>query len=387
MKELNDILKIELEDILSMYKVINSTTMKSFVDALKRFFQNESQVFLITIDMREISTDVVNHIRLLMDESNYQYRKYASTSKIMILLLHFPSSNFFKHCYPTVFAQGWRHYYLDSFGYGKKAGTINVTEWLLQSFELSSPSLHFITDDDMEAWLREMLPVISSYIELENLKPILLDRHQIWKEILFSHGIKSVLFMHFKNLWKQETMMNMSKKMAALSARFVSTLGISDLVNSAVKSTFMDLVLYVLSIANKYRVIHTLAHKQYNEETISVAIEIMKSIQIPSSFDALKTELMVFILPSFKVKSNQRIPSFPFFHLIHKTIEQVLHRCSNEICIENSIENVGDQTEIFLMKNTNRSLIKGGNYCDRMTALLQTQLKKEVCIVAFSITI
>ena len=51
--------------------------------------------------------------------------------KLFVLLLHFPPAMFFDNCYPSLFLQGWSHYYLDSIGDCPtiNPGTINIEEW------------------------------------------------------------------------------------------------------------------------------------------------------------------------------------------------------------------------------------------------------------------
>ena len=73
---------------------------------------------------------MVNHLRVMIEEAEAQSPP-TSTSKLFVLLLHFPPAMFFDACYPTLFLRGWNHYYLDTIGHESVLhhGQLDIKEW------------------------------------------------------------------------------------------------------------------------------------------------------------------------------------------------------------------------------------------------------------------
>ena len=378
LKRLADCLQLDPEHIykLSIYRIMATTCLKELREVFNDFRDNYSEVLLLVADVKETSVDVINHVRLLMENCNQQLQE----DKVVILLLHFPSSNFFKHCYPSLFINGWKHRYLDTIGYGSENGSVNIAEWLMQSFGLAEVSLNFIKDDDLNVWLKEILPLACGYLEIQSINAwpnSFWARHDILKQVLFSQHIKPVLFARFRKFWTPFLMITLSRSIAVLSARYQSTRGISDLINSAIKATFTDFVLYLLFFLNSHYVFHTIhSNEEFFDVTFVALARIMEFLPIPHSREDLKVEVMNNIIPSPLSKVTQRVPAFPFFKMIYEVVEQELNQCGNEYAVRRKNIVSSDQTKMFLIQRPRHSSSRG--FQDELVCSLQQALTNKV---------
>ena len=332
LKRMEEFLQINAEDGLSIYRILNTSNNKSLQEVFQKFKSNESEALLLLADVKQIPIDVINHVRLLMED--FLTGLNSGDTKIIILVLHFPSSNFFKHCYPSLFMNGWSHHYLDSFGHGD-VGCLNITKWLMQSCGISCESdINILKDDDMRKWLIDMLPIICAYIEIDKTGswPHPTDNiHNIWTSLVLSDQMSSVFFDCFRNFWDSDSMTDISNKTVSHSARFRSTMGISDLINFTVRTVFTDFSLYLCCLLNKFNVLHTLYTCQHTipyKDALKIAAHILKSMPLPS-VSHLKEKIMIMLKRSVKVKPAA--PQFPFFHLVYKEIEKELDQCIMQI--------------------------------------------------------
>ena len=377
LKRLADCLQLDPERIykLSIYRIMTTTCLKALHEVFQNFHVNHSKVLLLVADVKETSVDVINRVRLLMEDSNQQLRE----DKVVILLLHFPSSNFFKHCYPSLFINGWKHRYLDTIGYGSENGSVNIAEWLMQSFGLAEVSLNFIKDDDLNVWLKEVLLLACGYLEIQSINAwpnTFLDKHDILKQVLFSQHVKPVLFTRFRKFWTPFLMITLSRSMAVLSARFQSTMGISDLINSAIKATFTDFILYLLFFLNPHYVFHTIQHSNeaFFDVTMVALARIIEFLPIPHSREDLKVEVMNKIIPSTSSKVT-RVPAFPFFKMIYAGVEQELNRCGNEYAVRRKNIVSSDQTKMFFTQKPRHYFEE---FQDELVCTLQQALTDKV---------
>ena len=349
--ELTDYFGIK-SDLLYIYTFSSTTTAQEIEDVLKTFIDDDTcEVLLLIADMKEMTKDVINHTRILMDESQIHFRK--KHHKVMILLLHFPCSMFFRRCYPSLFLHGWEHYYLDTVSHPKTEHSIDIVKWFLhccssrstenlqQEIAVEKEDLNFVTNSVMEYWMSEIIPVISAYVYLEmdrwphSESGDRLTRQEIWNKLVFEMNVKDVLMKQFLTYWELETMTELSEKASNFTVIYESTLGMTGAIQTAVQSSFQDFVLYILSVVNKHKAIHALfLENRCLDETLSIFLEILSLLPIPKTLQNLKAELIGFTKPMKKKKRSKQAPSFPFFKLIFKQVEFILDACINDIHLQ-----------------------------------------------------
>ena len=401
--ELTDYFGIE-SDLLYIYTFSSTTTAQEIEDVLKTFIDDDTcEVLLLIADMKEMTKDVINHTRILMDESQIHFRK--KHHKVMILLMHFPCSMFFRHCYPSLFLHGWEHYYLDTVGHPKTEHSIDIVKWFLhccssrstdnvqQEIAVGKEDLNFVTNSVMEYWMSEIIPVISAYVYLEMSRwphgesGDKLTRQKIWNKLVFEMNVKDVLMKQFLTYWELETITELSEKASNFTVTYESTLGMTGAIQSAVQSSFQDFVLYILSVVNKHKAIHALfLENRCLDETLSIFLEILALLPIPKTLQNLRAELISFTKPAKKKKKhNKQAPSFPFFKLIFKQIESILDACINDVHLQPDLteekSTEGDNIGVYLRKRVVSSLRPTAT--ERLTTAMVQRLHLQVYIYIY----
>ena len=87
------------------------------------------QVMVLLVNRKETTKDIVNHLRIMIEEAEAQAPK--GSYKLFVLLLHFPPATFFDACYPSLFLRGWNHCYMDTIGHSSDlmSGIVDIQEW------------------------------------------------------------------------------------------------------------------------------------------------------------------------------------------------------------------------------------------------------------------
>ena len=97
---------------LKILKVSLDTPEGEISKEIASFIDNGRQkAFVLIANMQDLTAKMVNYLRIVIEqkESRSQFH-----DKMFVLLLHFPQVQFFNHCYPALFLNGWDHFYLDS---------------------------------------------------------------------------------------------------------------------------------------------------------------------------------------------------------------------------------------------------------------------------------
>ena len=109
---------------LSIIKVSVIHSQDSFKRKMDLFYKdNILKVLLLIIDIQESSPEMINHIRMIVDEAQ---PIDAEVTKQVVLLLHFPSSMFSSGYYPTLFLHGWKYRYIDSLAHSAESGDLDM---------------------------------------------------------------------------------------------------------------------------------------------------------------------------------------------------------------------------------------------------------------------
>ena len=320
-------------DLICIYFFTQATTFQKVKTILKIFFEDEiSEVLLFVADMKCISPEIVNQTRIMIAEIEYLYANRIGCNKLLVLLLHFPSSLTNKSCYPTIFQRGWDHYYLDSVG-GKI--NIDIVSWLSQCcFDLPM-SRPFITTETLLSWLMKMLPMISADIGIKRLSgwpnvKCMTDCVKIWKNFLVEMKTADVLMNRFMSYWTASKIIEVSNK-ASIAFKTTSSLGMMGKIETEVHEAFKDFVFYMLSFINKQNGLHVLFLKEgkLREMTLELFLNLLSQIPLPLNLDYFKASIY-----NNRKKVNQishsRALTFPFFRLIFKFVESILDVAIND---------------------------------------------------------
>ena len=126
-KKLKNFFEME-PDLFCTYIITKATSQEKLNSFLRQFYCCDSNhVLLLLADMNKLSKDTINHTRLLIEEA--ERMQSLKATKIIFLILHFPTNMFYSHCYPSIFLRGWRHIYMDMIGQTETTST-DVEEWL-----------------------------------------------------------------------------------------------------------------------------------------------------------------------------------------------------------------------------------------------------------------
>lgn len=121
----------EETDKLIMSKLSILQSQSSVQELLRNFVSSDTaEVFVLLANMQETTCKTINHIRVMIEE--VELSTSAQHCKVFVLLLHFPPSQFFHHCYPTLFLKGWDHFYLDTVGHCPVKGVVDIRDWFFK---------------------------------------------------------------------------------------------------------------------------------------------------------------------------------------------------------------------------------------------------------------
>lgn len=161
---LHDIIMTDVSS-LTFQKLSSFTSFTTITNLLKSFVLSKTKkVLLIAANMQETSKDVVNHLRIMIEETETKIK--SDTRKLFVLLLHFPSSKLSSPCYTSLFLRGWDYTYLDVIGVSAQGGAlIDIRERFKQCYT-STPfvSTRRSIATQLQSLLEEAIPVISSRV-------------------------------------------------------------------------------------------------------------------------------------------------------------------------------------------------------------------------------
>lgn len=342
--------QIDPPSLLCTYTITNSTSQKKLNDFLKTFFSSpQRQVLLMLADMNKLHKGTINHTRLLIEEAE---RTELSRTKMVVLVLHFPTNMFYRHCYPSIFLRGWQHIYMDMVGRARKDFNTDVEKWLrvclLQSDDESEINTQsFVDDTTMTAWIREWLPMISKSITINpsNDFPANKKIKECWDSLLFRFGAGDVIKERFNTFWQHSTMYELSLQAANYAMTYQSTCTLSCTIETIIQSSFKNVVLYFLSIISNNMAIHTLLGRCQNTE--KPFRKILKIFPIPKSLQQIKLELSA--LNFQKIPAGNKAvtsPHFPFFPFTFDVIEGIVNNAlsSGTEPVKIATENYNDES-------------------------------------------
>ena len=317
-----------------VYKLSTIHSQIKIQDVLRNFLKSETaEVCLLVVNMQETSKEVVNHVRIMIEETETTVAKQMT--KTFIVLLHFPPSQFFHPCYPSLFLQGWDHCYLDTIAHSAIKGVVDIRDWFWQCC-FPQQSSQLVEDEDallqaLQEMLPQVIPILASRVFFGSRQngsfnsPMNgLQRSEVLGELLFRKGkegdtVGKVLCERFRTYWKPSVMAEQLERAAVFSRNRESTLNITESIQANFKSLFFDYLVYMVSRINANFNIDIIFNLDCTPAVEELFLEIVRVFPTPkfSQINLLSSHLP-------QPKPLVYIPRFPFFQLVCQTLEKVV---------------------------------------------------------------
>lgn len=354
-------------------KLSHQSSAASIMDVLKDFTRNKStNILLIIVNMQDMSIKAINHVRIMIEEAenNSQLK-----NKLYVLLLHFSPSDKY---YPTLFLSGWDHHYIDTISSNSEKGILDVEYWFKQCCFLQT---HTEPDDSLTCTLRSLLheciSIISSQVTFGNAdhrkapfntKVSLSERKTLLHQLLFTKRVGIILCDRFRSYWTPSIMASYVEQAARFSHSKQSTLSITAPIHTSVKILFFDFMVHMIALINHHCNLDLLFASDCSQPVEQLFGDILRIYPIPS-FEQLEKLNNIHIASHISIPDQ--LPTFPFFHMILKQMDQLVENGREEI--NKTIDLLTESTPSVASKTILNVLEKIAEKVSK-TAYLQTML-------------
>ena len=336
---------------LVVCKLEGAQSQRSIKENLKTFMESDKMVIFLLANMQEVSRNTVNHLRVMIEEEEAT-AKESSRPKLFLLLLHFPPAMFFKACYPSLFLEGWDHYYLDTIAHGLSIGVVDSVKWFHMSCIPSEQSTSSVEDPFfkmLKQLLHQSIPHVVSRLSFGsnysttrpfNQKMTPLARSKALQR-LFDTEVGDALCHHFQSYWKAEVMTEYLHRAVEFTQAGKTTLNITDSIHSIMKSHFLDFVVYMVDYMNDNYNLDIFFSPKSSEEVKQLFLDLTKCLPIPQKLSKLK------ILSSVQQvsKCKEKITGgylFPFFSIVCPQIMDIVKETDRNLCQSEDLRNSDD---------------------------------------------
>lgn len=313
---------------LIVQKLSTMTTFTNVSELLQSFADHPTQrIALIVVNMQETTRDVVNHLRIMIEEAE---TRSSDKKKVFVLLLHFPSSKALTHCYPAMFVQGWDFHYLDILGCNPKGVVIDIRDWFKQCCTNSSSSDCSLVAQ-LHSLLQEAIPFIASHmffgshIKSSFNRPMSLpERIAALESLFFSKGVGEILCERFNSYWQPSVMIDYLERAAVLAQQQETSLSVIESLQAIFKNLFFDFLIYMVCKMNQGMNIDVIFNHDCSPETSNLFLKVLKIYPVPK-LSELKMLLIANDSSNFTVCDvNFSPPKFPFFCLVSSVVEKLV---------------------------------------------------------------
>ena len=323
--------------VCKLSMVISQTTIK---DLIKEFLDSEkAEVFLLVINMQETSKEIVNHIRIMIEETEALSKQRM---KLFVVLLHFPPAQFFQPCYPSLFLKGWDHCYLDTIAHSSVDGMVDIRDWFWQccfpqqSSQLDEDTLIQALDDI----LPQAIPVLVSRVFFGSRENCYFnctmnghDRtkalNQLLKKGQGDVTVGRIFCEKFRAYWKPSVMAEQLEKAALFSRNRESTLNITESIQTNFKSLFFDFLVYMISRINENYNLEILFNPDCSDAEQQLFLEILRLF--PTS---KLSQIAILSNNIYQPKPPVYTPKFPFFRIIFEIMEKVVEQSREDANVQ-----------------------------------------------------
>ena len=323
-------------DAVCVLQILSENTGDYIRKKLRRFLTLENyDILVMLVNAKDISKDSINYLRILIEELEQE----CNTYKNFILLIHFPPENFFDHCYPALFLDGWSLYYLDAVAPSTKSGI-----HLKRCFEycFSNPDVKLLEQMFQSLFTTEIPFLLASSVAMlqPEIHSALTTGNAIFS-LSNENSVSNALFRKFCKLWTPKKMMQLLQYAGNSSLTQEYTLSMTDAVSTLVKSRFYDFMYYMLTILNKNGALSALLDKE-DSVFLTVVQTQIEHYPLPHSSAQIKIDSATILT------ATESIPKFPFFRELYDTVEEflklMLKKTSEKLSV-NNIQNLSEELE------------------------------------------
>lgn len=308
------------ENALTLHKLSAAITKRQLDDILRGFFQAEDkEVLVVSVSMQDTSTKAINHLRILVEEAE-RHINYRGT-KLVAILLHFPSSMFPQGCYPALFLNGWDHHYLDSIAHSMKISTIDTELLFLRCCSSNLPSVNL--EKSLLAALQHSLCEAARILASSSSSTF--SRRQRFEDFLISKGAGQILCHRFLSYLSPSVLTGYLQEAARLAQVRDSSSNITNSVESMLKGNFVDFLKHVVFILSYDHTLEIILDARCNPATRELFKRMLEIIPLP---DYANLSLPVNHLDRTPIK---RCCRFPLYRLTSQAIEAALNMCIETI--------------------------------------------------------
>jgi len=327
-------------DSLMMYKISLQHSQSKLEKLLEDFVKSDCCLLLLTASMQEVTKKMVNHLRVIVEEAE---SRIENTTKLFVLLLHFPPAMFFNPCYSSIFLQGWDHYYLDSITpatltKGAEIKTVvDINKWFHQcccsDYEPGQHNDQMLTA--LECMLEDAVPVVASRLVLKVRKHGSFygsldasQRTSTIKNLLMNKHIGTALSQRFAEYWTPQTMLELLQKVTRFTHTRKSTLNITDAIQTTFRSLFFDFLVYVLAKINEEDNLDFVLDKDCTSSIFKLFLKLLHSVPVPDLKSLQVLSAMVILQAP---KETDYRSKFPFFKYVCGTMDKYINESMEEV--------------------------------------------------------
>ena len=328
------------EERLSVLKLTGISKQANISQKLQSFVLSKThEVMLLVVNMQFSTVEIVNHLRIIIEETETQFKSSEELNKLFVVLLHFPPEMFFNCCYPSLFLAGWDHYYLDTIAPPEEKGVIDICPWFSHCCgAVNSKNPAEFLDTPLQELMNEAIPALAAQFSMADI--VLNDEAIIGNEVellknIFQTDLGKIIKERFISYWEKSVITEVSEQAANYPHMYESTLSITDAILTIVKSSFYDFLFFVLSILRKHSVFGLLSqyqHGQENQEVIQLSFDLFQIYPLPKNLSCLKAASKSEI-HAVHVEDTGQLQRYryPFFNYISSLLENLLDQCKIEI--------------------------------------------------------
>ena len=316
-------------EIVNVYKVTSLTTQETFAKVLDTFNRNSMQgILVLIVHVDDVPLMAINHMRVLIEEKE-AFSSKQNHEKLYVVLVHFSPQYFFNHCYPSYYLNGWDHYYLDTIGLGY--ASVNIHKWFSECYihhDDKSPT-SFMEPKFLLGLLEKAIPVVAPRIDLRARKGHKLsssEKNSLLYKFLSVSEVGQLVGELFRRYWEPSVMTDISDKVSKLG-RCEFSFSITDSINTIIRSSVCDFLLYVLSLMNEYQVVNIVINSGEKLAIKNLTLNILSMYPIPKDLSELKIQSIRFDQINSRTYRSTMSFNFPFFLFVYDIVEEMLSQC------------------------------------------------------------
>ena len=331
-------------DRFIMCKVTSRHTRSKLKKLFEDYFGSHCCLLLLFANMKDVTVRMVNHLRIMIEEEENKMQP-RNSSKLIVLCLHFPPVMFFKHCYPSLFLQGWDHHYIDTIAHGIQTiggykADIDVKDWLhhccfprvetvsnpnRQDYPLSLQQLAQVPV--YKSLLCEAIPTVASSVLFKGTnKADATEATLFLEDLLFTKGVGAQLYYRFLSYWNPRVRVSLLQKVARHTYDTESTLNMTDSVQTIYRSRFLEFMVYFFKKVKEDNYLHTVTYCD-NQQVFDLFRAMIAVIPLPKlallhSFTAC---------PRVEKGTSTENFKFPFFRQVCEDLERLIDESNKDV--------------------------------------------------------